>query len=200
MKSFERTKTFNMRILIGCMKYPWVFAGCVVAMLSGVALWRGEFSVELISAPLKQESVCGDLEIVSVLQQPFSFLGKGRQTFAFESQDHRFVIKFFNRKYLQMPWYSFVLMDVERERHKRGIRQSFYQNSYALAWQNLQEETCIVYVHDHVTAGLPVISVRDQTGKFRRSISMKSLLFCKKGRIALLPFVECFVRRGGKAA
>jgi len=165
------------------VRYAWVYSICIGMCLSGIALWRGEFSVGLISVPMQTVGHEMDAEeTAQILQQPYHFLAKGRQTFVFESQDRKWVVKFFNNKYLRMPWYSFLLWDQDKEREKRERRWSFYLHSYGLAAKYLKEQTCIVYLHDGKTSGLPVIRVQDQTGR-RFSIDLNCVPFVvqKKG-------------------
>lgn len=167
------------------MRYAWVYSLCIGMCLSGIALWRGEFSVDLISIPIQKE--CSEMdpkEASQVLNQPYRFLSKGRQSFVFQSQDGLWVIKFFNSKYLKMPWYSFTLWNQEKERAKRERRQSFYLESYSLANRYLKEQTALVYLHDGVTQNLPVMQLQDQTSReFSIDLNKVPFVIQKKGEL-----------------
>jgi hypothetical protein len=43
-------------------------------------------------------------QALKILQQPFYYLGHGFQCFAFESQDGKYVVKFFRHHRLRLPW------------------------------------------------------------------------------------------------
>jgi len=167
------------------VRYAWIYSLCIVTCLSGIALWRGEFSVKLISVPMEGlGSEMDPSEASQILNQPYRFLAKGRQSFVFESQDGLWVVKFFNSKYLEMPWYSFALWDQTRELSKRKRRQSFYLQSYALANSHLKEETGIVYLHNGITRDLPVVEVQDKTNHlFLIDLNKVPFVIQKKGEL-----------------
>jgi len=91
-------------------------------------------------------------EIFSALQKPFYFLSSGNQSFVFESEDGRYVLKFFRKKlYLPSFWVQ-SLPEPFNHRYAKKIakredklRRDF--NSYALAVKALREETGVLYVH-----------------------------------------------------
>jgi hypothetical protein len=90
-------------------------------------------------------------------------LGKGRQSFAFVSEDGKWVIKFFNQSYFRLPFY---LAWMPSERAKRERRCRFYRESYPLAAAELKEETGIVYLHlGPSNVALPRLILRDQKGR-----------------------------------
>lgn len=134
----------------------------VAVSLSSIALWRTPFSPEKIAAPLYEEGKEVDLKELS---QNYYFLGAGRQSFAFVSADGKSVLKFFNRKYFQMPWYSFVLPDQTAELKKRNLRKKYYSESYPLAEKLLREQTGLLYVHSGKTKNLPNVIVQDQANR-----------------------------------
>jgi hypothetical protein len=122
----------------------WVLALLVAVSLTGVAYVRTDgFSPGLIGGPLVAQPVgplCAEAE--QALSHPFHYLGKGRQCFVFASDDGRYVIKFFNQKYLRDPWYAFFLPG---ERSKRAARRHFYAHSYEIAFREFGEK--ILYLH-----------------------------------------------------
>lgn len=114
------------------------------------------------------------LEIRHILEQPYDFLGAGRQSFAFVSADGKTVLKFFNRKYFAMPWYAFY--DLEKEGKKRKQREIFYEESYRIAEKFLQKQTGLLYVHLGKTEKLPSVRVKDQTNQ-EYSINLNQVPF-----------------------
>lgn len=119
------------------------------------------FSPSLIAGPLfKNESPLLSKEVSLILSQPFHYLSKGRQCFVFESRDGKYVLKFFNQKYLQLPWYAFFL---KKEKSKRVLRRFFYENSYEIAFRELGEE--ILYLHLSASNALPQIAITDKASR-----------------------------------
>lgn len=87
-------------------------------------------------------------KIDSLLQQKFTYLGKGGQSFVFVSEDGHFVLKFFKKKSSQ-----------------EGIlAQPFALESSWLAYKKLQKETGLVYLHLNKTEGLPPVTVFNKVG------------------------------------
>lgn len=122
-------------------------------------------------------------EIAARLHQPFHYLGRGRQCFAFESEDGKYVLKFFDQKYFQMPWYA--VFRLSQEKAKRALRRYFYEHSYQIAWQEFGDE--ILYLHQGVSQGLPTIEVRSRVGFWHR-IDLNEVPFVLQKRG--IPFYE----------
>ncbi len=87
------------------------------------------------------------------LSQKFHYLGCGGQCFAFASEDDRYVIKFFKHK-IRKP-YSYFLktslgpLDALRlpklNKALRKLNRDF--TSYKIAYEDLQDETGLIYIH-----------------------------------------------------
>lgn len=92
-------------------------------------------------------------EIQEILSQDFNYLGSGAQCYAFQSADGKTVLKFFKMKHLipkkwlkliPLPWlaqYRFNKID------KRVLRQHELFTSYKVAYEELKEETGMLYIH-----------------------------------------------------
>jgi hypothetical protein len=117
------------------------------------------FNMKQISAPLPPDlfyktELTPDmrLELQAALSQPFRYMGKGCQFYAFESQDGRFVLKFFKKKHLASPRYfnslpAWLIREKVKQRKDR-VRQLF--NSCRLAYEDFKEESGLLYIHlDH---------------------------------------------------
>ncbi len=142
------------------------------------------FSPNLIAGPLATEqSPLLTPEIQSILSQPFHYLSKGRQCFVFESADGKYVLKFFNQKYLRMPWYAFF--NEKKERSKRALRRSFYEHSYEIAYRELGEE--ILYLHLGPSASIPALTLSDKS-KRTHTIDVTQIPFILQKRGT--PFYE----------
>lgn len=142
------------------------------------------FSQRFIQGPLTSEkAILASNQIKQALSQPFHYLGKGRQCFVFESLDGQYVLKFFNQKYLQMPWYSFLFQ--EKEKRKRDKRRVFYETSYEIAFFELGEE--ILYLHMSPSQDLPKTEIQDKAyRKFCIDLNTVPFVLQRKGE----PFYE----------
>lgn len=80
-------------------------------------------------------------EIVDALKQPYAYLGSGSQSFAFKSDDGRYVLKFF--KLGTSIWKRFNLPRFERRKH--SFVRAFES---CLIYQNrLKQESGLLYCH-----------------------------------------------------
>jgi len=158
----------------------WILSLFLTATLIWAACIRTDgFSPSLIQGPLGRATAPPlSSEVGEILVQPFHYLTKGRQCFVFESADGKYVLKFFNQKYLEMPWYSFLSR--EKEKAKRALRRHFYENSYEIAHRELGEE--ILYLHLGPSESLPTGTILDKTGR-RWALDLNRLPFVlqKKG-------------------
>jgi hypothetical protein len=96
-----------------------------------------------------------------ILSQPFFYLGKGSQTYVFESRDKKYVVKFYKfpshmRKisWLRHPLaYRFDPKRIRIKEHNEK-RHNLSYNSFFLASSELSEETSVVYAHLNPTEHL----------------------------------------------
>ena len=135
-------------------------------------------------------------EVFQAISQPFFYCGRGQQMTAFESQDHQYVIKFFNpRKFVEKKWFS----DVRRLRRlcslkwistayfKKAQRINDLMDRYQMGFDELKSETALVYVHLNPATTLNhKIHLTDRSGK-EHVVSLESIPFViqRKGVLAL---------------
>ena len=105
--------------------------------------------------------------------QTFTYLGKGRQCYVFESADRRYVLKFVRfHKYRVPLWLEVmktigmvscsqkILLDAKENRYHRTM------NSYRLAYHKLSDISKVEYVHLNPTEDLnKIIALKDKSGK-----------------------------------
>lgn len=96
-------------------------------------------------------------KIIELLKQPFSYLGKGSQCYAFASADGNYVIKFPRLHRMRSPLWmrlgaripGFTAMQrLDRDYSKKReaeLERNFL--SYMIAYQQLKEATALVYLH-----------------------------------------------------
>ena len=110
------------------------------------------------------------------------------------------MLKFFNRKYFQLPWYIFALRDPEKEEKKREQREFFYLKSYALAEKFLREQTGLLYVHFGKTEQLGVVHIKDQASRvFSVDLNRVPFVLQKKGEPFYSALQEIQKERGDGA-
>ena len=91
-----------------------------------------------------------DPEIKKVLSQKFTYLGRGRQCFAFESEDKKTVLKFPRTDIYRLPFYIRALASQDEQQKmldEKNGRKAFIYDSFGLAQNELQEITGVLYTH-----------------------------------------------------
>jgi len=84
------------------------------------------------------------LQIKEILASRFKFLGEGAQAFAFESQDGKYVLKFFKMRRFYPSKADYLCPHVVRRRLK-NLRWVF--NGYKIAYDNFRQDTGLVFIH-----------------------------------------------------
>ena len=93
-------------------------------------------------------------DLRKILSQPFYYIGKGAQCYAFASEDGKYVIKFFKHKHLRpLTWLNYLpipsafqpFCTKKIEKREKRIRDLFA--SYKLAFEEMRDETGLIYVH-----------------------------------------------------
>lgn len=142
-----------------------------------------------IAPPSKEELD----QIDTILNQPFTYLARGCHSFAFLSEDGRYVIKF--HKYPShmrvLPWvnrpfaYRFNPRRIKIKEYnfkKLDHHLSSYKNSY----EKLQEETGVIYVHTAPTQFLNrSVFLIDKTGN-RYEIPLDEVTFILQHKADLI--------------
>lgn len=81
----------------------------------------------------------------ALLSQPFDYVGKGAQSYAFSSRDGKYIIKFFKFKHLKVNFFDRALGREEGILRKERLVRSIFEG-HALAWQRHREETGLLFV------------------------------------------------------
>lgn len=140
----------------------------LVLTLSALALIRtDQFSTSQIYGPLLDKPIeMFRSETFQVFDQPYHYLGRGRQCFVYESEDKKWVIKFFNFRRFYFPeWLSYIPLPQSWEaslRELKGKRQGRYHwtfDSVSLAKKMLSQETGIEFLHFQHSEGLPSLQL-----------------------------------------
>lgn len=131
--------------------------------------------------------------IDEILDQPFYYMAKGSHAFAFLSQDGRYVIKF--HKYPShmriLPWvnrpfaYQFSKRRLKIKEYNFK-KLDYHMSSYKNSFENLKEETGLIYVHTNPTSDLHLYATLvDKTGN-HYDIPLDHVTFILQQRANLL--------------
>ena len=88
-----------------------------------------------------------DDEAETALQQDFHYLGRGRQAFAFASEDGRYVIKFPRGDICKIPfWLRSLPLESRRKSQisRKAIRENWVLQSARLAMEELKDATAMI--------------------------------------------------------
>jgi len=84
------------------------------------------------------------------LEQTFHYIGRGRQCFAFASEDGKYVLKFPRTDIYKTPFWARALpVHAYRSQleKKHRIREEFILNSFRISFNELKEQTSLLAVH-----------------------------------------------------
>jgi hypothetical protein len=128
-------------------------SGFTIAAISSDRPFDKEWEVHSLS-PLEEE------DLQKALNQKYTYCCSGGQSFVFLSEDRAYAFKFFKQRFFNLPqWLNWVPISffsnyrdkkihIRREKLKRDFA------SYKMAFDELQEESGLVYVHLNKTEGL----------------------------------------------
>ncbi len=98
-------------------------------------------------------------EEMQIFSQPYTYLGKGEQSIAFESEDHRYVLKFpYHSHRLPPSWFHWI--PILGERYENKLTRSIHKNlshdaqSLLLAFESWKDETGLIALHWNRTSTL----------------------------------------------
>jgi hypothetical protein len=122
-------------------------------------------------------------ELDAILDQKFTYCGRGGQCWVFASADSKYVIKFF--KYDRM----------RTQGYKKTIERTFC--SYKLSYDVLRQETGVVYLHLNKTQSLhKTITVRDDRHRhFKIDLDDKEFLIQRKAK-QIFPAISAHMKKG----
>lgn len=182
-------KNQRLKLLIGCLLGLGLLFGVIRLYYSLTDDFRLS-NISYSELKMKKEwemasvSVLQETQALKTLNQPFKYIGKGAQCYAFESEDQQYVLKFFKFKHLKPFWMTEWLPAVgplkayknhSTQRKQRKINSVF--SGYALAFQENREETQLLYLHLQPTSHLKQqVKVLDKLG-LSHYIDLDSIVF-----------------------
>jgi hypothetical protein len=111
-------------------------------------------------------------ELKDALSQKFTYFGCGGQCFVFFSEDQKYVLKFFKQQLYEMPlWMRFFPLPwpfhryYAKKKFRREDKLDRDFSSYKIAFEELKDETEVLYVHLNQTQDLKqIITIVDRLG------------------------------------
>jgi hypothetical protein len=130
-------------------------------------------------------------EIHKILFQDFNYLGSGEECIAFQSADSKYVLKFFRTRQLTPKnWLKLIpLPGLEQYRFKkidkRILRHQELFTSYKMAYEDLKEETGLIFIHLNKTKDLKIkIRLYDRMRRcYRINLDDYEFILQKKGQL-----------------
>ncbi len=97
-----------------------------------------------------------------LFQQKFHFLGRGLQSFVFESEDKKYVLKLCNNRYGRKIGIFSLLSYIPLVNQWAQLRKLYYEGkwnktfqSYQIAFEEMQDKTGLIYTHLNPSSNLP---------------------------------------------
>jgi hypothetical protein len=127
-------------------------------------------------------------QVFSSVPTRFTYLGRGRQAFAFVSEDGETVLKLFNRKRLEVPWYAKISGLFLKRKERSQFRLKIFPQSYRLAHAYIPEETGLLTVHlERSETVWPTVQLTDKASRqFSVNLNEVAFVLQKKGEGTLL--------------
>jgi len=115
--------------------------------------------------------------------QKFTFLGEGAQAYAFESEDHKYVLKLFKMRRFTPSLIDYLCPHLVKRRAK-NLRWVF--NGYKTAFEEFREDTGVVYLHLNQTKDLKQrLDLIDDKGE-NHSLDLDQMYFIVQEKAELI--------------
>lgn len=188
----------------------WILIGALISF-GGIRLYyylTDDFHVGNITyqMPFREEwsfSLSSDEKehLHVILDQPYYYLGKGAQVYAFGSADGHYVIKFFKFKHLKPSWFVSLLPAVgplrgfkERNMTRKLRKLEGVYEGHRIAYVHDRRHSGLIYIHLNPTTDLGLrVNLVDKLG-VKRSVDLDPIVFViqKKGKTLREVFIDLF--------
>lgn len=149
------------------------------------------------------ESALDPIIVEDALSQTYRYLGKGHQSFVFESADGRFVVKFLKCHLVEIkPWLAWLPLPAFAERWRHSRREAKKKRlegiftGWKIAFEQLPAETGVLAVHMNATNSLQKhLSVVNKAGwAYQVNLDQTAFLVQKKVDM-LIPTLEQLMQK-----
>lgn len=129
----------------------------------------------------------------SAIDQSYSYLGKGCQAYVFQSQDGKYVIKFFKyQRFRLKPWESYLpsVSFIDSYRYQKLLKKQKklenFLSSWVVAFDDLKSEAGLIYVHLNKSTNLKkMLLIRDKIG-MEHQVDLDQYEFCVQKKAVML--------------
>lgn len=147
------------------LKWALIILLVVFIVIRGYYALTDDFRLANITHPMPYEKAWevpspseeGKENIHKILQQPFTYIGKGAQSYVFESQDGKYVLKFFKFKHLRpsvfldaLPPIGFLKTYKEKQAARKQRKLFGVFNAYRLAYEVDKKESGLIFIQLNV--------------------------------------------------
>lgn len=122
---------------------------------------------------IKEEKI--EPAVEKILSQPFHYLGRGQQCYAFESEDKKYVMKILRLHKYRIPFWCALFPQKELMEHRKKSWENT-NHSFEIAFTHLRDESGLIYLHNAVTCKLPMLTLLDKLGR-KSEIDSNHLFF-----------------------
>lgn len=158
--------------------YYHLTGGFMVANITSDFPFQPQWEVHSLAANEQEE-------LNQALDQPYHYLGKGCQSYVFLSRDGQYVIKFFKyQRYRLQPWFAILpslpaIVKYRQEKmEKKWNKLNGFVQSWKIAFENLKEETGLLFVHLNKTTNMQrQVTIYDKIG-LKHMIELDQMEFC----------------------
>lgn len=197
-------KKWLLRTALACLLAYALYLGAMWRLQDGFALRHmtgaSSFSPdwEVVNLPSKQ--------LEPILSQTFTYIGKGSQSYVFESEDHRYILKTFRLNRLRLPKYLTCIQDppfltklIDQKSDVKKNKQKALFASCKLAFEQLREESGLIYLH--LNPGVELNCTLTLLDPLKRPITLSadslSFLIQKKAEPTLF-YLDRLIKQGKK--
>jgi hypothetical protein len=146
-----------------------------------------------------------DPQLKGVLSQTYSYLARGRQSYAFVSEDGQYVIKLPRSDSYSLPFWlrscSFSFLNQRRKLDSiaKKKRLHSFMNSFCLAYRELKEETALLYLHLSPTDDLKThLTLQDRFG-FKYHLNLdKTAFVLQRKKPLMIPIFKERLKKGDR--
>ena len=158
-----------------------------------------------LSCSQTRETSPFNLELWPALSQKYVYLSRGRQCYAFASEDGRYVLKFPRSDSYKIPFWLrvclFSFLDNKRSvcLEAKKNRLNWLMNSFSLAHSELKKETALLYLHLRATHDLQrSVSIQDGLGRVYYLDLDKTAFALQEKKPLLIPIFRERLKNGDR--
>lgn len=161
------------------MKFFTLSLLCVFSLLAcqGLYYFREGFSIKRLQT--NPQNFCAiDETTKKILQQPFHYLGRGRQCFAFASEDGKYVLKCIRTDKFKVPFWMQLFSNLGKKRQEKITQKKrLVFESFRIAKEELGDLTGTLAIHlGKSEKTKQLITIYDPLG-IRHQLPLRNTLF-----------------------